>query len=69
MSRRAHDAGVDELGRDVGVDDTDDEGWDDDEGERGLLIRHDAETAKRRCSGVLSEVAESDGWRYDEEKG
>jgi hypothetical protein len=42
MSRLAHNEAVDELGTDVGIDDTDDDGGNDDEREGGFLVSHDA---------------------------
>lgn len=69
VTRLAHNAEVDELCADVGVDDSDDHGRDNDEGEGSLSVRLGAETAKGRGRGVLAEVVEADRRRADEQEG
>lgn len=67
VSRCLHDAGVDVFGADVGVDDADDEGWHDDEGEGSLLVGFWAQAAESWRGRVLTQVSESDG-RWDNEQ-
>jgi hypothetical protein len=68
MARLAHDAVVDEFGRDVGVDHSDDQSGNDDESEGGLLVGHDTQTSECWSSGVLPEVSESNGRGNDEQE-
>lgn len=67
VSRLAHYAEVDELGADIGVDDTNNEGWNDDEGERAFLVGCDTETAECWCSRVLAQITETNR-RWDDEQ-
>lgn len=69
VARLAHDTTEDEFSGDVGVDDTNDESWHNDECERGLLVDSGTERAESWGSGVLSEVVESDGGWNDEKNG
>ena len=69
VSRLAHDSEVDEFGRDVGIDDADDESGDDHEREGSLLVRDHAQAAECRGRRILAQVSEANGWGHDEEKG
>lgn len=52
--RRAHDSEVDEFGADIGIDDTNDEGWDNNETEGTLSVDSGAKTAEGGSGGVLA---------------
>lgn len=69
VSRVTHDPEVDEFGRNIGIDDADDESWDDDEGEGSLLVGDNAQTAECWSSGILAKVSEADRWWNNEKKG
>ena len=68
VPRLAHDARVDELGADVGVDYADDDGRHDHERERPFLVRLHSEAAECGRRGVLAQVSEADCRRNDEEE-
>lgn len=69
MAAGAEEAEVDELARDVGVDDADDDGGHDDEGEGGLLVGDDAERAEGWRRRVLAQEVEAEGRGHDEQDG
>lgn len=69
VSGVAHQATVDILRSDIGVNDSDDDRGDDNEGERTLLVVVWAQRSKSWSGGVLAEIAEADRWWYDEQEG
>jgi hypothetical protein len=68
VARLAHDAVEDELGRDVGVDHSNDQSGNNDECEGGLLVRNNTQTPECWCGGVLSKISESNGRGNDEQQ-
>ena len=68
VSGRAHDSEVDELGSDIGVDNTNDQCRHNDEGEGAFFVGIGAETAESWSGRILPEVVEADGWRADEQE-
>jgi len=69
VSGLAHKTAIDEFGADVCVDDTDDEGGDNNKGERSLPVDKRTETAEGWSSSILTKVSESNGRWNDEEEG
>lgn len=69
VSRLAHNSEVDEFGTDVRVDDTDNEGGNDDEREGSLLIGDDTQTTESWGGGVLGQISESNCRRNNEQEG
>ena len=55
-----HDAEVHELRTDIGINNANDERWDNDKRERCLLVHYRAQAPKRRRRGILSEISEAD---------
>jgi len=69
MSRLPHNSEVDEFGTYVRVDDTDDDGGNDDEREGTLFVGDDTQTTESWGGGVLAQVSESNCWRNNKQEG
>lgn len=68
VARPAHDAEIDELGRDVRVDDANNQRRHNNEGEGSFSKFLGAEGPKCRSCGILAKIVESDCWWTDEEE-